>query len=164
EHFPTQHCCTGLLALSLACAAGGALALTPAMQDAPDARDAPSAQPAAAAASKPKLDLSGRKRVGKASFYAHKFAGRKMADGCPTARSSPARPRPTRRARPASDGPAMLPELLGAQDRYLFREGTHARLYERLGCQLLPDDAVARFAGDGAARFAGHGGARFAVW
>ena len=31
--------------------------------------------------SKPKLDLSGRKRVGKASFYARKFAGRKMADG-----------------------------------------------------------------------------------
>ncbi len=26
-------------------------------------------------------DLSGRKRVGKASFYAKKFAGRKMADG-----------------------------------------------------------------------------------
>ena len=30
---------------------------------------------------KPKADLSGRKRVGKASFYARKFAGRKMADG-----------------------------------------------------------------------------------
>jgi rare lipoprotein A len=30
---------------------------------------------------KPKLDVSGRKRVGKASFYAKKFAGRKMADG-----------------------------------------------------------------------------------
>ena len=30
---------------------------------------------------KPKLDRSGRKRVGKASFYAKKFAGRKMADG-----------------------------------------------------------------------------------
>jgi rare lipoprotein A len=28
-----------------------------------------------------KLDLSGRRRVGKASIYAHKFAGRKMADG-----------------------------------------------------------------------------------
>jgi rare lipoprotein A len=29
----------------------------------------------------PKLDFSGHKRVGKASFYAKKFAGRKMADG-----------------------------------------------------------------------------------
>lgn len=28
-----------------------------------------------------KLDYSGQKRVGKASFYAKKFAGRKMADG-----------------------------------------------------------------------------------
>lgn len=33
------------------------------------------------AATQPKLDHSGRKRVGKASFYAKKFAGRKMADG-----------------------------------------------------------------------------------
>jgi rare lipoprotein A len=30
---------------------------------------------------KPALDRSGKKRVGKASFYAHMFAGRKMADG-----------------------------------------------------------------------------------
>jgi rare lipoprotein A len=30
---------------------------------------------------KPTLDRSGKKRVGKASFYAHMFAGRKMADG-----------------------------------------------------------------------------------
>jgi rare lipoprotein A len=30
---------------------------------------------------KPHLDLSGRKRVGKASIYARKLAGRKMADG-----------------------------------------------------------------------------------
>ena len=29
------------------------------------------------------LDRSGRKQVGKASFYARKFAGRKMADGTP---------------------------------------------------------------------------------
>ncbi|MGB6356250.1 MAG: septal ring lytic transglycosylase RlpA family protein [Steroidobacteraceae bacterium] len=31
----------------------------------------------------PHLDRSGRARVGKASFYAHRFAGRKMADGTP---------------------------------------------------------------------------------
>jgi rare lipoprotein A len=30
---------------------------------------------------KTKPDLSGRKRLGKASFYANRFAGRKMADG-----------------------------------------------------------------------------------
>ena len=29
------------------------------------------------------MDLSGHKRVGKASFYANRFAGRKMADGNP---------------------------------------------------------------------------------
>jgi rare lipoprotein A len=33
------------------------------------------------AAIKPPLDRSGRKRVGKASLYAKKFAGRRMADG-----------------------------------------------------------------------------------
>jgi rare lipoprotein A len=32
---------------------------------------------------KPELDRSGKKRVGKASFYARMFAGRKMADGTP---------------------------------------------------------------------------------
>jgi rare lipoprotein A len=32
-------------------------------------------------AAKVKPDLSGRKRVGKASFYARRFAGKKMADG-----------------------------------------------------------------------------------
>jgi rare lipoprotein A len=30
-----------------------------------------------------KTDRSGRKQVGKASYYANKFAGRKMADGTP---------------------------------------------------------------------------------
>ncbi|MFZ2855411.1 MAG: glucokinase [Rhodocyclaceae bacterium] len=34
-----------------------------------------------AAPAQPKLDHSGRKRVGKASFYAKRFAGRKMASG-----------------------------------------------------------------------------------
>ena len=33
------------------------------------------------ATAKPNLDHSGHKRVGKASFYAKKFGGRKMADG-----------------------------------------------------------------------------------
>ena len=52
--------------------------------------DKPVAQTAAPAAvasnrlspkQKAPLDRSGKKRVGKASFYAHMFAGRKMADG-----------------------------------------------------------------------------------
>jgi len=50
----------------------------PAPTSPPDAQ-VRSAAPVAPAA-KP-LDRSGRKRVGKASFYAKKFAGKKMADG-----------------------------------------------------------------------------------
>jgi rare lipoprotein A len=42
------------------------------------AHAAPAHEPVVA---NPTLDLSGRKRLGKASFYAQKFAGRKMADG-----------------------------------------------------------------------------------
>jgi len=38
------------------------------------------------------------------------------------------------------------PHRLSAHDAYLFREGTHRRLYERMGCHLTPD------------------GAHFAVW
>src|SRR5581483_2375987 len=41
---------------------------------------APKQSPAAAT---PAPDLSGRKRVGKASFYAKRFAGKPMADGAP---------------------------------------------------------------------------------
>jgi 1,4-alpha-glucan branching enzyme len=56
--------------------------------------------------------------------------------------------------RPGTDGatpsPATAPPrhaaALGEQDIHLFREGTHARLYRKLGCQL------------------GEGSARFAVW
>jgi rare lipoprotein A len=41
------------------------------------------AVPAALPANKPAVDRSGEKRVGKASFYADRFGGRKMADGKP---------------------------------------------------------------------------------
>ena len=37
--------------------------------------------PTAVAAARPQPDLSGRKRIGIASFYAQRFAGRQMADG-----------------------------------------------------------------------------------
>jgi 1,4-alpha-glucan branching enzyme len=39
--------------------------------------------------------------------------------------------------------------MLSEQDIYLFKEGTHAALYRKLGCHLRPD---------------ARGGARFAVW
>jgi rare lipoprotein A len=37
--------------------------------------------PTDSASTKPRPDLSGRTRIGNASFYAKKFAGREMADG-----------------------------------------------------------------------------------
>ena len=61
--------------------------LARAMQvDKPPAEPDPKAEQAAspqAATPQRKLDRSGKKRVGKASYYARKFAGRKMADGTP---------------------------------------------------------------------------------
>ena len=51
------------------------------------ARDVAKAPTKATAQARPKakrgLDRSARKQVGKASYYARKFAGRKMADGTP---------------------------------------------------------------------------------
>jgi rare lipoprotein A len=60
----------------------GLLVFTP---PAPAAAPSPAqATPPARIASAPaKQDLTGRKRVGKASFYAKQFSGRKMADGRP---------------------------------------------------------------------------------
>jgi len=49
-----------------------------------------------------------------------------------------------------SEIPAPDPGALSAQDIYLFREGTHARLHGRLGARLTTEGGVA--------------GARFAVW
>ena len=50
---------------------------------APQATTGPAAQDARPAVrhARPRVDRSGRRRVGKASFYASKFNGRKMADG-----------------------------------------------------------------------------------
>ncbi len=71
----------------LVCSTGTAWPV-PAQSAGSDAAEAPSGappepQPAHPAASvpKPPLDRSGHKRVGKASVYANKFVGRKMADG-----------------------------------------------------------------------------------
>ena len=65
-----------LLALCTAMAVGAATA-----QQAP--RKDPPPKPNHPAAKGHRLDHSGRAEVGKASFYARKFAGRKMADGTP---------------------------------------------------------------------------------
>jgi len=54
--------------------AGSAAGKAPAPQSASSRQHASPAPP-------PKLDHSGRKRVGEASFYAKKFSGRKMASG-----------------------------------------------------------------------------------
>jgi len=47
-------------------------------------------------------------------------------------------------------GTAQAPSLLTAHDVYLFREGTHSRLYEKLGAHPCMLDGVA--------------GVQFAVW
>lgn len=72
----------GLCAVLAASVVGFAGFVPPAHAELATAQDAAPA-PSAAAPVPPKLDLSGRKRVGKASFYAQRFAGRKMADGNP---------------------------------------------------------------------------------
>lgn len=64
----------------VAAAAGVFPELSSATGKAPD-RPSASSRPHAAPAPPRKLDLSGHKRIGKASFYAQKFTGRKMASG-----------------------------------------------------------------------------------
>ena len=70
-----------LTATSLAAASIGFFAPAHALERAGPLASGASGPAAAPATAKP--DLSGRKRVGKASFYARKFSGRKMADGTP---------------------------------------------------------------------------------
>jgi rare lipoprotein A len=76
---PTLHS-TSLLAATVAAAlAGPATALADRSAREPAREDAAKPRPQAATP----LDRSGRKRVGKASFYARRFFGRPMADGTP---------------------------------------------------------------------------------
>ena len=42
--------------------------------------------------------------------------------------------------------PASTTQAFTAHDAYLFREGTHSRLYQKLGCHLRPDGAGADLA------------------
>jgi rare lipoprotein A len=64
------------VALSLCAIAAGPAAAAPKEGQRADRTATP-------AKARHKLDRSGRKQVGKASFYARKFTGRKMADGTP---------------------------------------------------------------------------------
>jgi len=66
--------CAAVLAATLWCGCGVAVGAEPV---------SPAASQAADAATRAKLDHSGHRRVGKASFYARKFFGRPMADGTP---------------------------------------------------------------------------------
>jgi len=66
-----------LMTVSLCTASGAGAADTQARQERIHSKGATHASNQA------KLDRSGDKQVGKASFYSRKFAGRKMADGTP---------------------------------------------------------------------------------
>ena len=70
---------TGLAWITLA----AGLDVQAAAKPAPQATTGPVAQDTRPAVrhARPRVDRSGRRRVGKASFYASKFNGRKMADG-----------------------------------------------------------------------------------
>ena len=76
EHY-VPHCLRLLLLIAIAVGAvsvaSPALARERANGEAALEREAPVARP--------KLDRSGKKRIGMASVYSHRFAGRKMADG-----------------------------------------------------------------------------------
>jgi rare lipoprotein A len=91
HHARSYRARSALCTFSGLCAATllAACALTTlAVADEPDS-SVPSTRPSAAkpvhepVIAHPALDLSGHKRRGKASFYAHTFAGKKMADGTP---------------------------------------------------------------------------------
>jgi rare lipoprotein A len=69
--------------IGLACAAIAAACAHAAPPASPRPAAAPAAQhaPSATHPSRPRLDRSGQTRVGKASVYAGRFSGRRMADG-----------------------------------------------------------------------------------
>ena len=70
RHAPLRRLAAGAIAVALWCAASSTSAQA-------------TTEPQAAAVAGKKLDRSGHRRIGKASFYARKFAGRKMANGKP---------------------------------------------------------------------------------
>jgi rare lipoprotein A len=73
-----------LIALGLTAGLAGPVAADALRESAPsEHREAPARPPRLSPEVKPQLDRSGQRRIGKASFYARQFAGRKMADGSP---------------------------------------------------------------------------------
>ena len=73
-------CLPVLVEAAIACAAFSFAGASSANEGEP-IKGAASAVKREAPVAKPKLDLTGRKRVGIASVYARRFAGKKMADG-----------------------------------------------------------------------------------
>jgi len=69
------------LLLAAAIAAGGLGGASPAAAQRPEPPSRQDAATREVPVARPVLDRSGRKRVGTASVYAHRFVGRKMADG-----------------------------------------------------------------------------------
>ncbi|SCK21179.1 rare lipoprotein A [Variovorax sp. HW608] len=79
---PTPFRCATVIAVCIACAVSGcAIAPGPGAQASPRPTATVPPPAKAASAATPGLDRSGHRQVGKASFYADRFAGRKMADG-----------------------------------------------------------------------------------
>ncbi len=81
--------------VAIAWALGAAASVVNTMATAGVPESSPDSQPTAAPApgtknsgAKLKLDRSGQKRIGKASFYADRYAGKTMADGTPMRLSS----------------------------------------------------------------------------
>jgi rare lipoprotein A len=72
---------TLIVAAACACAAASSVQAAQRVPSPAGARAVAQETHQAARPAAPRLDLSGRKRVGKASFYAKNFSGRKMADG-----------------------------------------------------------------------------------
>jgi rare lipoprotein A len=86
RRLPAVFCAVLCLGISLGCAAARASAHQEAvaadsMTSESGTPKGPGARLAKVPVARTPLDRSGRKRVGKASFYAKRFAGKKMADG-----------------------------------------------------------------------------------
>lgn len=110
--------------------------------------DGSSTAAASTAASKPRIDRSGRTRVGEASFYADRFAGRKMANGermRPESNNAASRTLPLgTRARVTNleNGRSALVEI---KDRGPYVDGRIVDLSPRTAEQLdMVDDGVVR--------------------
>jgi rare lipoprotein A len=114
------------LAKLLACGVAGVLACTAAVDAAAsETPDAPASRGDRLAA-KPQPDLSGRERTGIASFYAARFAGRKMADGSrmdPNSNNAASRTLPLGTIAAVTDLTTQKSALVTIQDRGPYVKG-----------------------------------------